>query len=255
MERGAASSQPIMALSDSTFKPSYCAQTLGFFTNLFLTSSTCALFGAISFSIGVLFDVKNTINMDPKGAAILQGAVGGALASPLALTASLIHYHQSIRRGVPSVDDTDVWMYHKRVFLSYRHLFYMLIAGWLAGGIGYTAIGRRAKILGAFEFGFAGGLVLTVVVISNTLVLRYCFRRYCSRYCPLCGRRTRTKWRHCCRDSTRYSCNCSSRNTRSRDSDSDWDWDCGRCNCSGWDCSGWDCSGCDCDCDCNCDCG
>lgn len=188
-----------MALSDPTYEASSFPQIFGYVANYLLTSFVCALFGAISFSIGVLFDVKNVLHMEPKGAATLQGALGGALASPLPFIASLIHYHHSIRYTDPPVNDTDLWMYHKRVFLSYRHLFYMLIAGCLAGGIGYAGTVGGARILDAAGFGSAGGVVFTVVTL---IVLALCY--------TLCSRRTHTT----------ESCNCSG------------------CDCSGGDCSG-----------------
>ena len=213
-----------ITLSGPTYEASSFAEIFGYVANSLLTSFVCALFGAISFAIGVLFDVRNILNMDPKGTAILQGALGGALVSPLALIASLIHYHHSIRHADPPVDDTDLWMYHKRVFLSYRHLFYMLIAGCLAGGVGYAATIGGARILDAAGLGSAGGVIFTVVTLI-LLALRYIS-------CPSRNRRAHRTWSYDCRARDSSGGNCSS------------GCDCSGCDCSGCDCSGCDCSGC-----------
>jgi len=207
-----------MALSDSTYEPSSLAKILGYLINTLLTSFACALFGAISFSIGVLFDVMNTLNVNSKGSTVVQGALGGFLISPLVLIASLIHYHHSRRHADPPVDDTDLWVYHKRVFLSCCHLFYMLLAGCLAGGVGYAGFVGSARVLDAVGFRCAGGVVFTVVVLI-ILALRYTS-------CPLCERCTHTK-RRCDCSGCSYNC-----------------CDCSCCDCSGCDCSGCDCNGC-----------
>ena len=201
------------APSNPTHRPSSGVIILGYFTNFLLTLFVCAQYGAICFFIGTFFDATHILRVDSKSEAAIQGALGGALVSPLAFIASVIHYHRSIRYADPPVDDTNLWTYHKTIFLSFRHLFYMLIAGSLAGGVGYARVIGGARILDAFGFGLAGGLVFTTIVAALAWI-NLAFREYClSR-----EGRPRTTWLN----------------------------DCGGCDCSGCGNSGCDFSSCNC---------
>ena len=179
-----------MAISDPTYEASSFAKIVGYVANSLLTSFVYALFGAISFSIGGPLRCEKHIEHGSKRRSDSTRALGGALVSPLALIASLIHYHHFIPHTDPPIDDMDLWMYHKRVFLSHRHLFYMLIAGCLAGGVAYAGTVGGVRILDASGFGSAGGVVFTMVILI-ALALRYTS-------CPLRNRHAHTTWRCDC---------------------------------------------------------
>src|SRR5260370_33933355 len=115
-------------------KPYLCLTLLAYLTNFLLVACVSSGLGAIFLLIGVQFDAKNLLNLDWKGTAVLYGALGGVVLSPLAFLASLLYHHLSPKYPNPTSDE--LADYHSQMIFSLRYWVWILIAACIAPGVG-----------------------------------------------------------------------------------------------------------------------